>query len=75
MKSTRHDKSDKVNWDVPQLVVNGGVIIMTTGSHSSGRFKGVTLTNYGDFKAGEFSEIWDKHSFVRYEGALTLEND
>lgn len=75
-KVTVHEeqKTNVINWDVPQLVIGKrGTIIQTNGKHIGDDFEGMVMSS-SIYNPYSFDTPWDKASFTPFYGSITLTN-
>lgn len=70
-------KTNVINWDVPQLVIaiTNGHIVQTSGKHRGSVFSGMTV-QIGETVNDLFntSDDFDKSVFTPFYGSITLTN-
>lgn len=66
----------QIDWSKVQLVKHkdSGLIVLTTGYCSTGRFNGVVIVEGSEdiFKVGRYSTLWYKKSFEVVEDEVTI---
>lgn len=75
MKATKIVSIDKskneINWNVPQWVKSGDVIVCTTGRHTDDTFQGFCLPD-SNYINGDFSSSWSKEQFKLLDKPHTI---